>query len=193
MNLWHSTQPTDCLSSLSLSLSLSLCALLPPSISHTAASVFSHPMFFLTILLCSLHTLFLVFLRVNFRCQAVHSLITALFSATIKNPCAISPCTLFPLYSATWEREGRWREPWVSVCVWKRGGGGGTKGGEESKGCRGREERIAETYDFFLWPSTMLDDSAAGRSWGCGPCSSHWYLVSLHVPSTPLHWSAEIS
>ncbi len=76
--------------------------------------------------------------------------------------CTISPALYF-LYTVLLERgrEGGESWGWVYACGRRGSGVGGYRG------CWGREARIAEADDFFLWPSRILNDSAAGRSWGC--------------------------
>lgn len=60
---------------------------------------------------------------------------------------------------------------------------------EKSRGCWGREKRIAEANEFFLWPSRILNDSAAGRSWGC---TSEWYIFTCALNPPALIWQDQI-
>lgn len=66
---------------------------------------------------------------------------------------------------------------------------GGWQIEEESRGCWGREKRIAEADDFFLWPSRMLNGNAAGRSWGC---TSEWYIFTCALNTCAFIWQDQI-
>lgn len=163
----------------------SLCSLLlSPSISHSDTFLFSHPLpspcHFPS--LC-LSTPFAIFLHVNLRGQAVHWLITALFSATIRP--LHYPCTLFPLYTSTWDWEGRWRELRMCVCMWKKSKreGDKKKRAEDAEGERRElQRRMTSSSDQAEYWMTMLQVGAEVVLHND---------ISLHVLSTLLHWSGK--